>query len=120
MVGSLARFMKSTTFSIEPFSSKSLRKNLAVSMLTPIAPKMMEKFSEEWSAVSLPFTRQTSCGEQGQLLAAHHRVHCVDSTDSQLDHLLRVDTRLRVHRGTVDIQELLSEHCRALVDRLAR
>eukprot|EP00438_Fugacium_kawagutii_P014061 Skav204168 [mRNA] locus=scaffold903:408718:420898:- [translate_table: standard] len=57
IVGSLAKFMKSTTFSMEPFSSKSFLKKRAVSMLTPIAPKTMLKFSCEWSDTSLPFTK---------------------------------------------------------------
>jgi len=39
--------MKRTTLSIEPFYSKSVLKNLATSMLTPIAPKTIEKFSSE-------------------------------------------------------------------------
>mmetsp|Transcript_3536 Transcript_3536/g.10831 ORF Transcript_3536/g.10831 Transcript_3536/m.10831 type:complete len:204 (-) Transcript_3536:253-864(-) len=56
MVGSFARFMKRTTFSMEPFSSKSFRKKRAVSMFTPMAPKTMLKFSAEWSRTSLPFT----------------------------------------------------------------
>mmetsp|Transcript_69951 Transcript_69951/g.176250 ORF Transcript_69951/g.176250 Transcript_69951/m.176250 type:complete len:232 (+) Transcript_69951:602-1297(+) len=58
MVGSLAKFMKRTTFSIEPFSSKSFLKKRAVSMLTPMAPKTMLKFSAEWSSTSLPFTSE--------------------------------------------------------------
>mmetsp|Transcript_69950 Transcript_69950/g.176247 ORF Transcript_69950/g.176247 Transcript_69950/m.176247 type:complete len:204 (+) Transcript_69950:185-796(+) len=56
MVGSLAKFMNKTTFSMEPFSSKSLRKNRAVSMFTPMAPNTMLKFSAEWSKTSFPFT----------------------------------------------------------------
>mmetsp|Transcript_65896 Transcript_65896/g.190923 ORF Transcript_65896/g.190923 Transcript_65896/m.190923 type:complete len:204 (-) Transcript_65896:201-812(-) len=58
IVGSLARFMNKTTFSMDPFSSKSLRKKRAVSMLTPMAPKTMLKFSAEWSRTSLPLTRE--------------------------------------------------------------
>mmetsp|Transcript_83168 Transcript_83168/g.147250 ORF Transcript_83168/g.147250 Transcript_83168/m.147250 type:complete len:215 (+) Transcript_83168:98-742(+) len=57
IVGSFAKFIKSTTFSMEPFSSKSFLKNRAVSIFTPIAPKTMLKFSAEWSITSLPFTR---------------------------------------------------------------
>mmetsp|Transcript_119098 Transcript_119098/g.234003 ORF Transcript_119098/g.234003 Transcript_119098/m.234003 type:complete len:204 (+) Transcript_119098:287-898(+) len=56
IVGSLARFMNKTTFSMDPFSSKSFRKKRAVSMFTPMAPKTMLKFSAEWSRTSLPFT----------------------------------------------------------------
>mmetsp|Transcript_34594 Transcript_34594/g.98807 ORF Transcript_34594/g.98807 Transcript_34594/m.98807 type:complete len:204 (+) Transcript_34594:206-817(+) len=58
MVGSFARFMKSTTFSMEPFSSKSLRKKRAVSMFTPMAPKTILKFSAEWSSTSFPLTSE--------------------------------------------------------------
>mmetsp|Transcript_15425 Transcript_15425/g.43831 ORF Transcript_15425/g.43831 Transcript_15425/m.43831 type:complete len:232 (+) Transcript_15425:292-987(+) len=58
MVGSFARFMNSTTFSMEPFSSKSRLKKVAVSLFTPMAPKTMLKFSLEWSLTSLPLTRE--------------------------------------------------------------
>ena len=44
-VGSLAKLRKRVTRSNEPFSSKSCRKNRAVSMLTPMAAKTMEKLS---------------------------------------------------------------------------
>ena len=44
-VGSLAKLRKRVTRSNEPFSSKSCRKNRAVSILTPIAAKTMEKLS---------------------------------------------------------------------------
>mmetsp|Transcript_10501 Transcript_10501/g.16807 ORF Transcript_10501/g.16807 Transcript_10501/m.16807 type:complete len:207 (+) Transcript_10501:1257-1877(+) len=45
MVGSLARLRKSTTFSSDPFSSKSRRKKLAVSRFTPIAANTMQNSS---------------------------------------------------------------------------
>ena len=45
IVGSFAKLRKRQTFSIEPFSSKSCLKNLAVSMLTPIAAKTIAKLS---------------------------------------------------------------------------
>ena len=40
--------------------------------------------------------RQTSGGEDGDLLATGDRVHHIDGRDTRLDHLLRVDTRPRV------------------------
>ena len=52
-VGSLARFKKSVTRSKLPFSSKSVLKNRAVSMLTPMAAKTMEKLSSCISWTSL-------------------------------------------------------------------
>ena len=45
IVGSLAKFMKRTVLSMVPFCSKSDLKNLAVSMLTPIAANTNAKFS---------------------------------------------------------------------------
>ena len=45
MVGSFARLRNKHTFSMEPFSSKSCLKNLAVSMLTPIAANTTAKLS---------------------------------------------------------------------------
>ena len=49
IVGSEAVFINRATLSIEPFFSKSVIKNLEVSLLTPIAAKTMAKFSSEWS-----------------------------------------------------------------------
>ena len=43
---------------MEPFYSKSVLKNLATSILTPIAPKTIAKFSSEWSKTSFPFTNE--------------------------------------------------------------
>ena len=45
IVGSLARLRKRQTLAMEPFSSKSCLKNLAVSMLTPMAANTMAKLS---------------------------------------------------------------------------
>jgi len=39
--------MKRATLSIDPFYSKSVLKNLATSILTPMAPKTIAKFSSE-------------------------------------------------------------------------
>jgi hypothetical protein len=47
IVGSFARFMNKATLSIDPFCSKSVLKNLATSIFTPIAPKTIAKFSSE-------------------------------------------------------------------------
>lgn len=48
-VGSLAKLRNSVTRSSDPFSSKSCLKKRAVSMLTPIAAKTIEKLSS-WSS----------------------------------------------------------------------
>mmetsp|Transcript_3797 Transcript_3797/g.8856 ORF Transcript_3797/g.8856 Transcript_3797/m.8856 type:complete len:200 (+) Transcript_3797:1154-1753(+) len=63
--------------------------------------------------------RKTSSGEQRQLLATNDGVHGVDGGDTGLNHLLRIDSRLGVERGSVDVQEFLGQHGGALVDRLA-
>mmetsp|Transcript_12140 Transcript_12140/g.39921 ORF Transcript_12140/g.39921 Transcript_12140/m.39921 type:complete len:267 (+) Transcript_12140:696-1496(+) len=52
MVGSLARLRKSVTRSIDPFSSKSRLKKLAVSIFTPIAANTMANSSESSSSAS--------------------------------------------------------------------
>ena len=57
IVGSFAKLRKRQTFSIEPFSSKSCLKNLAVSMLTPIAAKTIAKLSSWSSKTDLPGRR---------------------------------------------------------------
>mmetsp|Transcript_7110 Transcript_7110/g.17954 ORF Transcript_7110/g.17954 Transcript_7110/m.17954 type:complete len:561 (+) Transcript_7110:182-1864(+) len=64
--------------------------------------------------------RQARGREEGQLLATHHGVHGVDSTDARLDHLLGVDARLRVQRRAVDVQVILCQHRGSLVNGLAR
>lgn len=56
MVGSDALFINNTTLSIDPFFSKSVIKNLDVSILTPIAAKTIAKFSSELSNTSLCLT----------------------------------------------------------------
>mmetsp|Transcript_62503 Transcript_62503/g.167417 ORF Transcript_62503/g.167417 Transcript_62503/m.167417 type:complete len:335 (+) Transcript_62503:537-1541(+) len=63
---------------------------------------------------------QAGGGEQGELLPAHDTVHGVQGGDPGLDHLLGVDTRLGVDGGAVDIQVVLGEHRRPLVQGLPR
>lgn len=62
---------------------------------------------------------QTGSGEEGDLLAARHRVHAVNGRDTGLDHLLGVRAHLRVDGLTVDVKEVLRQHSGALVDGLA-
>mmetsp|Transcript_62504 Transcript_62504/g.167420 ORF Transcript_62504/g.167420 Transcript_62504/m.167420 type:complete len:421 (+) Transcript_62504:365-1627(+) len=64
--------------------------------------------------------RQTGRREQRQLLPSHNRVHGVQSGHTRLNHLLRVDTSLRVDRSSVDVQVVLRQHSGPLVQRLAR
>lgn len=58
IVGSFAKFINNTTFSIDPFYSKSVLKNLATSILTPIAANTIAKLSSEWSNTSFFFTKE--------------------------------------------------------------
>ena len=58
IVGSFAKFKNNTTRSILPFYSKSVLKNLATSIFTPIAANTIAKFSSEWSNTSLPLTKE--------------------------------------------------------------
>ena len=58
IVGSFARLRKSAVCAIAPLSSKSLRKKRAVSMLTPIAPNTIAKFSACESSVSFCATSE--------------------------------------------------------------
>ncbi len=63
--------------------------------------------------------RQTSGRENGNLLPTSNGVHDVDAGDAGLDHLLRIDTRVRVDGLPLDVQEVLGQDGRALVDGLA-
>ena len=82
--------------------------------------------------------RQTCGGEYWNFLATGDRVHNVDRRDSSLNHLLGVDTRIRVNRGpydiinssfiglgmraqrTIDIKVVLCKDLWTLIDRVAR
>ena len=83
--------------------------------------------------------RETCGGEDGDLLAAGDGVHGVDSRNTSLDHLFGVNTRIRVNRTayttrqhrlnttsnpktqrTVDVEIVLSEYFRSVVDRVTR
>ena len=55
-------------------------------------------------------------GEDGQLLAAHHRVQAVDRGDAGLDELRGEVTGVGVHRHSVDVQLLLGDQGSAAVD----
>ena len=174
-VGSLAKLRNSETRSSEPFSSKSCRKNRAVSMLTPIAANTIEKLSswpswtplvgapsgfrsvdslltrpacrQIWAAicahdgtVTTPreyslsvrslltidkhkpppthlVVRETGRRKDGDLLPARDRVHDVDSRNTSLNHLLRVDARIRVDRTPVNVEVLFRKHFRPFIDR---
>ena len=59
IVGSFAKFKNRATFSIEPFSSKSCLKNLAVSMFTPIAANTIAKLSSWSSKTDFPLAWRT-------------------------------------------------------------
>jgi len=60
--------------------------------------------------------RKTGSREERNLLASSNRGHSVDSGNTRLDHLSGVLSHVRVDRLTLDIEELLSEHRRTLVD----
>lgn len=62
--------------------------------------------------------RKTGSREDGNLLTTRDRVHRVNGRDTRLDHLLGVDTRIRVDRRTVDVEVLLSEDLGSFVDRV--
>lgn len=145
-VGSLAKLRNNVTRSKDPFSSKSCRKNRAVSMLTPIAAKTMEKLSscpswipfvgaasgfrsvdnlftnpacrQIWAAICRLSTsrwveflsavhkttyfvvRKSSGRENRNLLSSGDWVHSINCWDTSLNHLLRVNSRVRVNRST--------------------
>lgn len=54
------------------------------------------------------------------LLTSSDRVHGVNSRDTGLDHLFRVDTRERVDGGPVDVEVVFGPDGRTLVDGLTR
>jgi hypothetical protein len=81
--------------------------------------------------------RQTCGREYWNFLATGDRVHNVDRRDTSLDHLLGVDTRIRVNRGTydtintlrslgmearrtIDIEVVLCKDLWTLINRVAR
>ena len=64
--------------------------------------------------------RQAGGGEEWDLLATGDGVHAVDRRDARLDHLLGVRAHLRVDGLAVDVEEVLGQHRRAFVNRLAR
>ena len=46
-------------------------------------------------------------------------VHGIDGGDTGLDHFLGVDARVWVDGLSLDIKEILSQHCRPVIDGLA-
>ena len=80
--------------------------------------------------------RQTCGGEYWNFLATGDRVHNVDRRDTSLDHLLGIDTRIRVNRGpydiiafrslgmnarrTIDIEVVLCKDLWTLINRVTR
>lgn len=64
--------------------------------------------------------RQTSSGEDGNLLTTSDGVHNVDGRYSGLNHFLRVDTRPRIDRLSLNVQIIFREDRWSLVDRFSR
>merc|ERR1719343_1829535 len=64
--------------------------------------------------------RKTCGREEWQLLPTNDGVHCVDCTDPGLDHLLWVDARLWVQRGTINVQKFFCQHDGTFINRLSR
>mmetsp|Transcript_8400 Transcript_8400/g.12793 ORF Transcript_8400/g.12793 Transcript_8400/m.12793 type:complete len:334 (+) Transcript_8400:495-1496(+) len=59
---------------------------------------------------------ETGSGEEGDLLSSGDGSHGIDGGDTSLDHLLGVDPLVGVDGLTLDVEELLSQHGRALID----
>ena len=58
----------------------------------------------------------TRGGEQGNLLTTGNRVHHIDGRNTRLDHLLGIRTRVRVDGLTIDIQVLLRQYGRRVIN----
>jgi hypothetical protein len=63
--------------------------------------------------------RKTRCRENWDLLATGDRVHGVNGADTGGDHLLGVDSRVRVDGRTVDVEVVLGQDLGSLVDGAA-
>ncbi len=64
--------------------------------------------------------RQPVGGEERDLLPARDGVHHVDGRNARLDHFLRINTLVGVDRHALNVEEVLGEHGRPVVDRRAR
>lgn len=53
---------------------------------------------------------------RGLVGALANRIHGIDSADTRGNHFLGINTRVRVDRGSINIQVVLSKHLRALID----
>jgi hypothetical protein len=60
--------------------------------------------------------RKTSRREEGNFLATGNGVHDINGGETSLNHLLGILTLVGVNRLTLDIEEILSEHWRSMIN----
>ena len=64
--------------------------------------------------------RKPGCREDRQFLTADQCIQTIDRRNTRLDKLLRIASRRRVHRQTIDIAAFLRQDLRTAVDRIAQ
>merc|ERR1712166_798356 len=109
IVASLAKFMKSTTRSMEPWTSKSVLNNSEVLIRLIKNVLVLNKRSLTTNLGGNLVVRKTGSREKGNLLSTGNRVHHINGRDTSLNHFLWVLSLIRVNRLTLNVKEVFGE-----------